>query len=280
MPEGDNPSGMSQTSASFIGNINPIRYRGYYYDTDLGLYYLQSRYYDPETGRFLNADDQLEKLGGEIWGYNLYNYCFNDPVNLSDESGHWPDWNKWFAGAAIAVIGAVAVATTIATAGAAAPAWAVVASCISAAAGTACIIYGAAEMAESHSGYNPIRDGLMEGDSEAYNKTRNIAYTATTVGSTAASVGTAITRGLQGMGAIPIKVHIHKILNNPLDEFVTSGPTNGVISNYCHSIVSKGYDSIYAIKLPNGFYQLTNGHHRVAALRSLGYDTIKIFITK
>ena len=246
----------------------------------MGLYYLQSRYYDPETGRFVNGDDQLEKLGGDIRGYNLYSYCLDDPVNLNDQSGEWPDWNKWLTGAAIAIVGAAAVATTIATAGAAAPVWAVIASCISGAAGTACIIYGAAEMSEAHSGYNPIRDGLMNGNSEAYNKTRSIAYAATTIGSTTASVGTTITKGLQNIGAVPVKVHINKVLNNPLDEFVISGPANGVVSNYCRTITLNGYDSIYATQLPNGFYQLTNGHHRVAALRSLGYDTIKIYLTK
>ena len=44
------------SNASHVGNINPLRYRGYYYDTETGLYYLNSRYYDPETGRFINAD--------------------------------------------------------------------------------------------------------------------------------------------------------------------------------------------------------------------------------
>ena len=91
MPEGDNPSGMSQTLASFIGNINPIRYRGYYYDTDLGLYYLQSRYYDPETGRFVNADS-VGTANNSLQGFNLYVYCNNDPVNMSDPDGHWPKW--------------------------------------------------------------------------------------------------------------------------------------------------------------------------------------------
>ena len=42
--------------ANTLGQINPLRYRGYVYDTETGLYYLQSRYYDPEIGRFLNAD--------------------------------------------------------------------------------------------------------------------------------------------------------------------------------------------------------------------------------
>ena len=67
---------------------NPFRYRGYYYDTSIGLYYLNSRYYDPETGRFLN-EDLVSYLEPEtIGGINLYAYCLNDPVNNIDPSGH------------------------------------------------------------------------------------------------------------------------------------------------------------------------------------------------
>ena len=68
---------------------NPFRYRGYYYDTSIGLYYLNSRYYDPETGRFLN-EDLVSYLEPEtIGGINLYAYCLNDPVNNIDPSGHF-----------------------------------------------------------------------------------------------------------------------------------------------------------------------------------------------
>ncbi|MBO4479462.1 MAG: RHS repeat-associated core domain-containing protein [Clostridia bacterium] len=68
------------TLASTVGAKNPIRYRGYYYDTETELYYLNSRYYDPELGRFISPD-----VGTE--GGNLYAYCQNDPVNRSDPSG-------------------------------------------------------------------------------------------------------------------------------------------------------------------------------------------------
>ena len=81
-----NASGVVQTSASFIGNINPIRYRGYYYDTDLGLYYLQSRYYDPETGRFVNGDGYVQ-TGDGLLDKNMFAYCLDDPVNMADPSG-------------------------------------------------------------------------------------------------------------------------------------------------------------------------------------------------
>ena len=81
-----NASGAAQTGANFIGNINPIRYRGYYYDTDLGLYYLQSRYYDPETGRFVNGDGYVQ-TGDGLLDKNMFAYCLDDPVNMADPSG-------------------------------------------------------------------------------------------------------------------------------------------------------------------------------------------------
>ena len=71
-----------------IGELNPFRYRGYYYDSDIQMYYLQSRYYDPEVGRFINSDDVnfIGATGSEI-SYNPFAYCENNPVNDSDPSG-------------------------------------------------------------------------------------------------------------------------------------------------------------------------------------------------
>lgn len=79
----------STTGNTFIGLLNPIRYRGYYYDFETGLYYLQTRYYDPETGRFINADGLLS-TGQGVLGYNMYAYCGNNPVNFSDYTGCCP----------------------------------------------------------------------------------------------------------------------------------------------------------------------------------------------
>ena len=69
-----------------IANANPIRYRGYYYDTDTGFYYLQSRYYDPTIKRFINADSYIN-ANGDILGFNMYAYCGNNPIMYSDPSG-------------------------------------------------------------------------------------------------------------------------------------------------------------------------------------------------
>ena len=55
------------------------------------LYYLQSRYYNPEIGRFINADNQMAGVGGEVSGYNLFAYCMNNPVNMSDPTGNWSE---------------------------------------------------------------------------------------------------------------------------------------------------------------------------------------------
>ena len=82
--------GKKATDPTFIGHINPLRYRGYYYDTETGFYYVSSRYYDPEIGRWINADNAITGVGGDIRGYNLFAYCMNDPVNMSDHTGHWP----------------------------------------------------------------------------------------------------------------------------------------------------------------------------------------------
>ena len=75
--------------ASTLGKHNPLRYRGYVYDTETGLYYLQSRYYDPKVGRFLNAD-AFTSTGQGLLGNNMFTYCQNNPVNLVDPSGDFP----------------------------------------------------------------------------------------------------------------------------------------------------------------------------------------------
>ncbi|MDP3304752.1 MAG: RHS repeat-associated core domain-containing protein [Erysipelotrichaceae bacterium] len=84
------PISITGSLALTVGTMNPYRYRGYRYDHESGLYYLQSRYYDPSIKRFISADSVIAGVGGDIQGNNLYSYCFNNPVNMSDPSGHWP----------------------------------------------------------------------------------------------------------------------------------------------------------------------------------------------
>ena len=77
-----------------LANLNPLRYRGYFYDEETGFYYLQSRYYDPEVGRFINADSRISVVGDNVLGYNMFAYCMNNPMNMNDHTGNWPKWIK------------------------------------------------------------------------------------------------------------------------------------------------------------------------------------------
>ena len=72
--------------SNIYATYNPFRYRGYYYDTETGLYYLQSRYYNPQWGRFLNADVYVN-ANGDLIGFNMYAYCSNNPVMFTDPFG-------------------------------------------------------------------------------------------------------------------------------------------------------------------------------------------------
>ncbi len=77
-------------TVSSFGNLNPIRYRGYYYDKETGFYHLGARYYNPEWRRFISPDDTAYIDPESVNGLNLYCYCNNDPINFVDPSGHFP----------------------------------------------------------------------------------------------------------------------------------------------------------------------------------------------
>ena len=99
-----------------VGALNPFRYRGYYMVSNIGLYYLTTRFYDYTTGRFLNADvpsicfDDGLKVPE---GCNLYSYCLNNPISYVDPTGHSPKWWQWllFGIGAALVVGAITVLT-------------------------------------------------------------------------------------------------------------------------------------------------------------------------
>jgi len=76
-----------------IAKLNPLRYRGYYFDMETGFYYLQSRYYDPTLRRFINADS-YQSTGQGILGHNMFAYCLNNPVNMTDLNGEAASSNE------------------------------------------------------------------------------------------------------------------------------------------------------------------------------------------
>ena len=83
-----NAEGNAISDPTHIANINPYRYRGYYYDVDTELYYLQSRYYNPVVGRFVNGDEEECALASQnVLDANLFSYCESEPVNNTDSNG-------------------------------------------------------------------------------------------------------------------------------------------------------------------------------------------------
>ena len=98
-----------------LAELNPFKHRGYAFDEETGLYYLRSRYYNPEIARFTNADRYVSNELN-VLGKNSYAYCFNCPTMLEESTGAWPKWLKVVA-AAVTVVAVTAVC--VATAGAA-----------------------------------------------------------------------------------------------------------------------------------------------------------------
>ena len=99
------PWGKIISSSGTLADINPLRYRGYYYDSETGFYYLQSRYYDPEIGRFINADSYASTDATGLLSTNMFAYCENDPVNRSDPDGEL--WAQFAVGIASQYLGDV-----------------------------------------------------------------------------------------------------------------------------------------------------------------------------
>ena len=93
------PTIISDTSGIGIASINPFRYRSYYYDTETQLYHLQSRYYDPVVGRFINGDEVPTAVSNSaLLSRNMFCYCENDPINNDDVNGgiSWKSVKSFF----------------------------------------------------------------------------------------------------------------------------------------------------------------------------------------
>ena len=138
-------------------------------------------------GRFINADAQLNPQVG-LLGFNMFAYCGNNPVMGYDPTGH-VDWGKFLSGVSLLSVGITAciVAATVVTAGACAPL--LVAAGATFVAGGMTIANGVAEVIESTTNYNYMRDGVYKGDAQYYEKQKAFFETAAEVGTAAISMG-------------------------------------------------------------------------------------------
>ena len=103
------------TDPTSIANLNPLRYRGYYYDAETGFYYLQSRYYDPAICRFINADTFATTDANGLLSANMFAYCENNPVMRTDEDGEiWHIVAGAVIGAGLEVLSQLATGTKLA----------------------------------------------------------------------------------------------------------------------------------------------------------------------
>ena len=153
---------------AYILGLNRILYRGYYQDIETGWYYLQSRYYDPTVCRFINADS-IDYLDTEsIDGLNLYSYCSNNPGLYFDPTGHAQDFANFIKGAFRIVAGVLAITLGVTALMAGGLPSIMLLSVLALALGSLSTVNGAADIGESFTGSNFIRDGIMGGNQGLY----------------------------------------------------------------------------------------------------------------
>ena len=144
-----------------LGILNPFKYKGYYYDEEIELYYLISRFYDANIGRFISPDsiDYLKLTS--INGLNLYIYCGNDPLNRIDVTGHDWNWTTFGIGVGFVVTAILAIALSATTFGAGIPLAMAIVAGITMGAGILTGINGIATIVEAGTNFNFVRDGVF-----------------------------------------------------------------------------------------------------------------------
>ena len=174
---------------------NNLTYRGYYYDSNLGLYYLQSRYYDPCICRFVNADDSAYLGVGNLSSYNLFVYCNNNPITGYDPTGTW-DWGTFASGAGQVITGVAAIAVAASViACATTPVGMVVVAAVTIAAGALTTANGISEIVEAGTGHNYVRDDIMGGNEATYETYKAVTQTVASIGASVCSIYYAINGG-------------------------------------------------------------------------------------
>ncbi|MCB9498820.1 MAG: RHS repeat-associated core domain-containing protein [Bacillales bacterium] len=139
---------------------NPYLYKGYYYDSEIKLYYCNTRYYSPELCRWISIDavDYLDP--STLEDSNLYVYCGNNPVMGYDPDGEW-DWGTFWEGVGLVATAVVAIALAVTTFGAGIPIAMAVIAGITLGAGILTGINGIATIVEAGADYNFVRDGMF-----------------------------------------------------------------------------------------------------------------------
>ena len=196
-----------------LADTNPIRYRGYYFDRETGLYYLNARYYSPEWRRFISPDaaDYIDPETPN--GLNLYAYCNNDPINYIDPSGHDWEWCTFWTGVGMVITAASAIVLSIATFGAATPLAMTIIAGVTLGAGVLTGINGVATMIEAGTQYNFVRDGVFNGlgwSDSAYNIYASVTKGVAEVGSMILGIYRITPSGKRVMA----DNEMHKIFNN------------------------------------------------------------------
>ena len=220
---------------------NPIRYRSYYYDKETNLYYLNARYYDPALRRFLSLDSTEYLNPDTPNGLNLYAYCYNDPVNYADPSGHNPALlENILNGVGVVAETALFVAAIVASAGSVGALVGVgaaaiglsstaVSTVITAATVSTYVVaggvglFGASNAMEVLSGgINPIRDYVMGGNQVAYNIVNGSFDTLGTIATIAGMIGPKVLQNIAKYAGTP-KVSNGKAVGYAKDFFDRNG---------------------------------------------------------
>ena len=228
------PDGTEITELNHIGNLNPHRYRGYYYSTALELYYLKSRFYDAEIGRFICADS-LDYLNPHaVGGLNLYAYCNNNPVMGYDPEGT-VNWNA-IGNIALAAIGVILVT-----------------SAIVATAGVAAVTLGASTAVVSAVTVGAAVGGIAAGASELVSQCVTVGAENLDVGAVAIETFIGSAHGVvDGIAAITGSVGVRLICKSAK---IALGETQAVLRAFNEGRTSDIACDFATAKISNGFLQ-------------------------